>query len=210
MGVKSYMKAYHSLLTDLQTLSDAEFGIFMRGCLRYSETGEIPVFGDRLLDTLFATQKRLIDEADAEYEEICDRNRANINKRWHSDDTTVYDRIRPYTTDTKTKTKTKTTQETLSNESGKKFTPPTLAEVERYVTEAGLQMDAGAFFDHFTANGWRVSGKAPMKDWKAAVRSWARQESRFGKKAEHRPQTQYTNAELEKLEVDLGGGEFSW
>lgn len=92
----------------------------------------------------------------------------------------------------------------------RRFTPPTLAEVEQYVTEAGLRMDAGAFFDHFTANGWRVSGKAPMKDWKAAVRSWARQESRFGKKAEHRPQTQYTNAELEKLEVDLLKGDFSF
>ena len=25
--------------------------------------------------------------------------------------------------------------------------------------------------DHYTANGWRV-GKNPMRDWKAAVRTW--------------------------------------
>ena len=204
------MKAYHSLLTDLESLTDAEFGIFMRGCLRYSETGEIPVFGDRLLDTLFSTQKRLIDEADEMYESISEKRSQAAHVRWDANASTCMQMDANDANAYKTKTKTKTTQERLSNESGKKFTPPTLEEVDRYVTEAGLQMDAGAFFDHFTANGWRVSGKAPMKDWRAAVRSWARQESRFGKKAEHGPQTQYTNAELEKLEVDLGGGEFSW
>lgn len=210
--MRVYMKAYHSMLTDLQQLTDEEFGIFMRGCLRYSETGEIPVFGDRLLDTLFATQKRLVDEADAEYEEIRERNRENVMKRWHTDDTTVYDRIRPYTTDTKTKTKTKTIKKDSLKRVERNFTPPTLEEVAAYVKERELQMDPEAFFDHFTANGWRVSGKTPMKDWRAAVRNWARKEGRFEpkKKRGYVPEKQYTNEELEKLEIDLGGGDFSW
>jgi hypothetical protein len=33
--------------------------------------------------------------------------------------------------------------------------------------------------DHYTANGWRV-GRNPMKDWKAAVRQWERNELRGG------------------------------
>lgn len=31
-----------------------------------------------------------------------------------------------------------------------------------------------AFIDHFQSNGWRVSGKTPMKDWQAALRNWKR------------------------------------
>jgi hypothetical protein len=31
--------------------------------------------------------------------------------------------------------------------------------------------------DHYTANGWKV-GRNPMKDWKAAVRQWERNDLR--------------------------------
>lgn len=31
--------------------------------------------------------------------------------------------------------------------------------------------DVQAWYDHFQSNGWKVSGKTPMKDWQAAVRN---------------------------------------
>lgn len=34
--------------------------------------------------------------------------------------------------------------------------------------------DAQDFFDHFSSNGWKVGGRAPMKDWHAAARKWIR------------------------------------
>lgn len=55
---------------------------------------------------------------------------------------------------------------------------PTLQEVERYVREKNLNVDAGAFIDFYTANGWKVGGRAPMKDWKAAARNWHRTENK--------------------------------
>ena len=59
------------------------------------------------------------------------------------------------------------------------FTIPTLAEVEAYclvrAAEGRRQVDPQAWFDHYTANGWRV-GKNPMRDWRAAVRTWERGE----------------------------------
>ncbi|MGV2332942.1 MAG UNVERIFIED_CONTAM: hypothetical protein LVR18_02030 [Planctomycetaceae bacterium] len=54
-----------------------------------------------------------------------------------------------------------------------------MEELEAFAREHGLRFDAAAFFDHFEANGWKVGGKAPMKDWKAAVRNWVRREPQF-------------------------------
>ena len=60
----------------------------------------------------------------------------------------------------------------------KRFTAPTLEEVKEYCSERKNNVDAERFIDYYTANGWKV-GKNPMKDWKAAVRSWERND--FGK-----------------------------
>lgn len=53
------------------------------------------------------------------------------------------------------------------------FRPPDLSEVMAYCDERGNGVDAEAWMDHYTSNGWRV-GRNPMKDWKAAVRTWER------------------------------------
>ena len=55
----------------------------------------------------------------------------------------------------------------------KRFTPPTIEEVRAYCAERGGIVDAQRWFDYYTANGWKV-GKNPMKEWKAAVRTWER------------------------------------
>lgn len=53
----------------------------------------------------------------------------------------------------------------------KRFTAPTVEEVQTYCQERGNTVDAQRFVDYYGANGWKV-GKNPMKDWKAAVRTW--------------------------------------
>lgn len=56
----------------------------------------------------------------------------------------------------------------------KRFTPPTIEEVKTYVNEKGYSVDPERFYDYYTANGW-VQGKGkPIADWKAAVRTWVR------------------------------------
>ena len=56
----------------------------------------------------------------------------------------------------------------------KKFKKPSLAEVSAYCQERNNGIDAEQFIDYYEAKGWKV-GKAPMKDWKAAVRTWEKQ-----------------------------------
>lgn len=56
---------------------------------------------------------------------------------------------------------------------GKNFKKPTVEEVRAYCEERSNGIDPQSWIDHYTANGWKV-GKNPMKDWKAAVRTWER------------------------------------
>jgi len=55
----------------------------------------------------------------------------------------------------------------------KRFIPPTVEEVSAYCLERNNGVDAQKFTDYYTANGWYV-GKNRMKDWRAAVRTWER------------------------------------
>ena len=57
------------------------------------------------------------------------------------------------------------------------FIPPTLEEIEQYISTNSLSLDPHIFLDYYTANGWLV-GNAPMKDWKATIRNWARRENK--------------------------------
>ena len=59
------------------------------------------------------------------------------------------------------------------NEPQRRFTKPTLEEVQAYCQERGNGVDAQKWYDYYSANGWKV-GKNPMKDWRAAVRTWER------------------------------------
>lgn len=55
----------------------------------------------------------------------------------------------------------------------KRFVPPTVDEVNAFVQENGYDVDATRFVDYYSAIGWKIGGRSPMKDWKAAVRNWA-------------------------------------
>ena len=56
-----------------------------------------------------------------------------------------------------------------------KFIPPTVEQVAEYVATRTTKIDPEKFVNHYQSNGWMV-GKTKMKDWKAAVRTWERNE----------------------------------
>lgn len=53
----------------------------------------------------------------------------------------------------------------------KAYVRPTLEEVSEYCNQRQNQVDPAKWFDYYCANGWHV-GRNPMRDWKAAVRTW--------------------------------------
>jgi len=66
-----------------------------------------------------------------------------------------------------------------------RFIPPSLEEVQAYCKERKKGVNAEKWFNYYTANGWKV-GKNPMKDWKAAVRTWEQDQPKEAVKEDNR------------------------
>ena len=99
-----------------------------------------------------------------------------------------------------------TSQTNSESAKRKRFAPPTREEALAYGGEIGLpETEVDRFLDHFTANGWKVSGKTPMRDWNAAMRNWQRNMPQFASSDGPKPIPKPVNAvnpdeELERLE----------
>ncbi len=84
-----------------------------------------------------------------------------------------------------------------------KFNEPTLEEVQAYCEERNNGVDAERFIDFYSSKGWMV-GKNKMKDWKAAVRTWERENqpnlpSWYGKEIKAQPLTPEEQKEFDDL-----------
>ena len=61
----------------------------------------------------------------------------------------------------------------IDKEKDKRFIKPSVNDIADYCNNNNYNIDAERFYDYYESKGWKV-GKAPMKDWKAAVRMWSR------------------------------------
>lgn len=77
-----------------------------------------------------------------------------------------------------------------------RFVPPTLEEVAAYCQERGSSVDPGHFISYYQANGWMV-GRNPMKDWRAAVRTWEKRDKDKGP----------TTGDRDRIKTDADYGE---
>lgn len=59
----------------------------------------------------------------------------------------------------------------------KKFIIPTFNDVLEYCMQNNLDVDGVKFINFYESKGWMV-GKNKMKDWKAAIRTWVKPESK--------------------------------
>lgn len=71
-----------------------------------------------------------------------------------------------------------------SNTKRYRFVPPTVEEVQDYINEKGYRVNAQRFVDYYSSKGWTIGRNSPMKDWKAAVRTWASNDFDKGNKSQ--------------------------
>ena len=57
------------------------------------------------------------------------------------------------------------------------FKKPSVNDIVDYCKERNNNIDAEAFIDFYESKDWKI-GKNKMKDWKAAVRTWERRETK--------------------------------
>lgn len=67
-------------------------------------------------------------------------------------------------------------QNTNENEKSKRFTIPTLEEIQNYCNERQNKINPEYFLDYYTARDWKFNNGGKMKDWKATIRNWERLE----------------------------------
>jgi hypothetical protein len=95
---------------------------------------------------------------------------------------------------------------TVIKEKRQRFSPPTVDEVAEYCRERRNKVDPQRFVDFYAAKGWKI-GQNPMKDWKAAVRTWEQREGNITPlktvAAQQYAQRRYTESELEGRVDDL-------
>jgi len=71
-------------------------------------------------------------------------------------------------------TNNKDNKNNKNNNKGSHSVPPLLTDVKHYIQEKKFPVDAERFVDYYATRGWILKGGVKMKDWKAAVRTWAK------------------------------------
>lgn len=72
------------------------------------------------------------------------------------------------------------TETRVADKKSCKFKKPTLEEIEEYIKEKSLNVNAQQFFDYFEAGDWHDSKGNPVRSWKQKIITWAKHDS--GKK----------------------------
>ena len=164
-----------------------------------------------MVSAVFDMIRGQFDRDDEKYEETCRKRTDAIRQRW---DTKEEKQIQENTNEYKSiqngsesvsdsdndneYIKEKTSKE-VKEKAPKRFSAPSLEEVREYCLERGNNVDPERFCDFYDSVGWKVGNK-PMKDWKAAVRTWERREE---PKARSGTTNNFKNFEERKTNLDL-------
>ena len=181
-GRASWFKVFLHQKALIDSVPSENVGSALKAALQYFENGEIPEI-DPLSFAVFSTFKQYIDESNEDFKKFSEAGQRGNKKRWDSHVSppdTGYHEAEAEALSTMHYAEANTKSIGADKPPRSRFIPPTLDEVKAYCAEKGYTLDADRFVDYYTSNGWRV-GKNPMKDWKAAVRTWKGKEQTNGK-----------------------------
>lgn len=185
--MRNTMVLYTSYLERCRRLTDEQFGKLFRFVFQYQIDGELPQIDDVAVSMAFEMIKYDLDVNNQKFEEVCEKRRIAGAKGGQAKATKSKQKL-PNATKSKQNIANLAESESdneSDNESesdnekreskAKRFTPPTVNQVEEYCRENNFDIDAQRFVDFYSSKGWMV-GKNKMKDWKASVRNWVRRQ----------------------------------
>ena len=220
---------YADILPQLSFLTREQMGDLFTAILQYVAGEEIGDMDD-VTRMAFGFITSQIDRDRDKYREKCEKAKQAAKNRWSNDDADACERIKRNAndadaceringnaknanaqnamhidTDTVTDTDTVIEKESVKRKTTRTaFAPPTITDVQNYADSKGYKLDAERFVDYYSSKGWTV-GKSPMKDWRAAVRNWAKNDRASPAKNtftnfEHRSDNASKYAALEQMD----------
>jgi hypothetical protein len=168
-----------------ESLSDEEVGQVIRKIFKYIKGEPLPKLAKHL-EMVFSFIRVDIDKNNKKYQDRCEKNKLAIQNRWNKNNTNEYECIQTYSNNTDNDNEYDNEYESSKEDkkeikTKKKFIKPTIEEVSSYCLERNNKVDAQRFIDYYDANGWKV-GRNAMKDWKAAIRTWEKNDGSFSNK----------------------------
>ena len=129
----------------------------------------------------------IASKSDAQCLKICgeeneeERSKEEDKELSQNDNSYIYNNIKENNKEREIKKREKAETETEKpKRSRPPFVKPTVEEVRAYCRERQSTVRAEAFVNFYDSKGWMV-GKNPMKDWKAAVRTWEQKDKESGR-----------------------------
>lgn len=179
---------YLSQYKSIQCLSLEDKGRLLDGLFYYLENEEEPNDLPPLVYMAFSFIRTQIDIDTNKYVQRCEKNKYNVRKRWERSNTNDTDKEEEENKEeeeesTKVDIKEESKDSKKESEKSTRFIPPTLSEVQTYISDNNYSVDASTFIDFYTAKGWKI-GNNKMKDWRASVRTWQRKSNSTGPKTE--------------------------
>ena len=166
-------------------LTDEEVGRLFRALIDYHANGVIADLDGRE-SIAFDFIKEDIDKAEEAYAKKCEQASKNRRKAL-SNDTTDDDGGQRALTDVNSGDQYNINKKNINKNNNnsssknivtlKRFIPPTVEQIKAYCDERGVYLiDPEQFIDYYEARGWMLNKNRKMVDWKAAVRTWEKNE----------------------------------
>lgn len=172
---------YADQYASVKKLSVEQRGELLTSLYEYSIFGKILETDDLALDLVFTMFKETLDRDKEKYIAKCEANKRNGSLGGRPPKISVdlkpngffENRDKPKKADSDSDNDSDSDSNKKENIKKKKFIKPSFEEIKNYCLERQNNIDVRVFLDYYESNGWKV-GKNPMKDWKATIRNWER------------------------------------
>lgn len=169
---------YRSFYEAMHDLSDEDKGKCFETLANYAINGVEPDDMEPVVRLFFVMAKPQIDKNNQRFENGKNGGRPNnqTETKQKPKNNQTETKLEPNVNVNVNVLKEKDTLKSIQKEKTQNFKKPTVEEIDTYCRESKHYVDVGRFYDFYESKGWKV-GKSPMKDWRAAVRNWARSET---------------------------------
>lgn len=230
MDGKNSFILYCDIGQHLELLSDEDAGLLFKGIVHYADTGEPPQLPP-MAAMAFSFIRAQIDRDQEKWNTTREKRRAagksgglkSGESRQRSNEAKEANASNPKQNEADEADNVNVTvpvtgnvpvtvinREKTDKPPRPRFTPPSTDDAITYFCEQGSSAaEAKSFFDYYAANGWKVGGRATMKNWQAAARNWIRRAGQYS-----HPQTKQVAAEpatdtISRAAERLASGNFS-